>query len=627
MADFLSREIDFSQINNGRRFEDGDGITPNAVNAPIEAAHFAQETAKKVLTLAENQPDVSRANAVGTPSVSIVKKSENEYQFAFANLKGEKGDDFSEDVNKLYETTSKNDKRISNLESKISNDAFINDTDISYQKIVPADVAPYAEIVKIGGMTYKEPVKDENLFPYPYTSVYNANEVNGKITINGEDHYAIIDTSPITLAAGEYILDIGKVENNFARVEEATEDNINFIRQENSSKFEFTLSQDTIFTGIALVFYGSAYGQSFYPLLYKKGSTVEWVDRGSHYLEHAKVTEIKSKGENIVPMPYTFTSGTQNNGIKFTYNIEGVITLNGTLNDVQFEVIIARNLSLPAGKYAFRGFGALGDKCCFVLKSYKNGSFVANIGDGFEAGRTFTIDEETARTCLFNIVIYGYVGSGYTFTNHQVKPMLVYGGTIPSDYKPFVGTLDTFSIPEAVRNREGYGFGVPAVNDYIEFKDGRVYYHQNLYKFVYTEGMSLPKYSPISGQKYRRFYFAASEIPVLQKRKIVNDTQTVNYSICDKLIAVNYYTDKVGYYFDPNGTSVYLKSPYSTVEETAQWLYGTEFILPLAEPIVTDITDLMPIDNFIKVQSDGYIIAENDYKYAVPTEILYQKRS
>lgn len=42
MASFTPKEIDLSQINGGQRYENGDGVTPETFNAPIEASAYAQ---------------------------------------------------------------------------------------------------------------------------------------------------------------------------------------------------------------------------------------------------------------------------------------------------------------------------------------------------------------------------------------------------------------------------------------------------------------------------------------------------------------------------------------------------------------------------------------------------------
>jgi hypothetical protein len=58
-----------------------------------------------------------------------------------------------------------------------------------------------------------------------------------------------------------------------------------------------------------------------------------------------------------------------------------------------------------------------------------------------------------------------------------------------------------------------------------------------------------------------------------------------------------------------------------------QWYdAGTPLVIEyiLATPIETDISDLLPTDNFIEVKGNGTIIFENEYKNAVPSEIIYQ---
>ena len=81
---FSPSKIDINTINEGNRFEPGDGVTPDAINGPIEAAAYVQ-------ALGTNQPDVTSANNVGTPTVSI-EETANGPRFKFSNLKGEQGE-------------------------------------------------------------------------------------------------------------------------------------------------------------------------------------------------------------------------------------------------------------------------------------------------------------------------------------------------------------------------------------------------------------------------------------------------------------------------------------------------------------------------------------------------------
>lgn len=50
----------------------------------------------------------------------------------------------------------RNDKRITNLEQGLPEDNFITDDSVAYVKDVPSNALPFAEIKKVGGMTYKE---------------------------------------------------------------------------------------------------------------------------------------------------------------------------------------------------------------------------------------------------------------------------------------------------------------------------------------------------------------------------------------------------------------------------------------------------------------------------------------
>ena len=94
---FQPQTFDINSINGGNRYG-LEGIQPEAVNAPIEAAAYAQ-------ALATNQPNIENAGLVGTPSVSI-EEVNGLPRFKFQNLKGEKGidgKDHSEEIAQLNE--------------------------------------------------------------------------------------------------------------------------------------------------------------------------------------------------------------------------------------------------------------------------------------------------------------------------------------------------------------------------------------------------------------------------------------------------------------------------------------------------------------------------------------------
>ncbi len=77
------KRFDLSEINNGKKYKQGDGIQPDAINAPLEAAAY-------ILGLGEN-PDISEIDGTGEPSVTISSYDGNNpapAQLIFKNLKG-----------------------------------------------------------------------------------------------------------------------------------------------------------------------------------------------------------------------------------------------------------------------------------------------------------------------------------------------------------------------------------------------------------------------------------------------------------------------------------------------------------------------------------------------------------
>lgn len=81
MAKFEAKEFNLSDINGGNKYVNGDAVTPDAINAPIEAAALVQ-------SLAKNQPEVvnNEGEAVLYPTVEIRYKDNGEPYFVFTNL-------------------------------------------------------------------------------------------------------------------------------------------------------------------------------------------------------------------------------------------------------------------------------------------------------------------------------------------------------------------------------------------------------------------------------------------------------------------------------------------------------------------------------------------------------------
>lgn len=164
---------------------------------------------------------------------------ESDFGILAKGEKGDKGEPFTyEDLTEEQkaelgntEIVNLHEKRITNLEKKLSPEYFATDADTKHEKVVPSNACPFALINKVGGMTYRDEetqtLRDTkvtelvsegaNLIPYPFNTNAIENGVtfkdngDGTVTLNGKSNgtnnnvfYLHKTQSPITIKAGTY---------------------------------------------------------------------------------------------------------------------------------------------------------------------------------------------------------------------------------------------------------------------------------------------------------------------------------------------------------------------------------------------------------------------------------------
>ena len=111
---------------------------------------------------------------------------------------------------------SRNSKRIERLEKRINPSPFLTDDSIAYQKNVPENALLYAEISKIGGMSYRDTatntLKDVkvtevksigvNMIPYPFA--FSSNTVSG-VTFKANSDGSIYVNGKATANASQFV--------------------------------------------------------------------------------------------------------------------------------------------------------------------------------------------------------------------------------------------------------------------------------------------------------------------------------------------------------------------------------------------------------------------------------------
>ena len=153
--------------------------------------------------------------------------------------------------------------------------------------------------------------------------------------------------------------------------------------------------------------------------------------------EYAKVSctsSVKKYGKNLVPYPYAETTKTVN-GITFTDNGDGTITVNGTAKaDTGFFCSNFSDISLSKGTYTASGTPAPSDGG--TADYYTNFAFKHNgmtIQDSVDYGNGlhFSLPDGTDK-----IYIFIRVKSGAALNNAIFKPQLEFGG-VATEYKPY----------------------------------------------------------------------------------------------------------------------------------------------------------------------------------------------
>lgn len=177
MTDFTPKKIDdISQLNNGKEYINGVDI-PDADdwNKVIESQLFTQG-------LAVNEPDVSEAGNVGTPSVEIIKAQDGSAKLKFKDLKGATGRTGNngtngtdgEDGSKILFTSS----ILSSIEILSSGDFILPELPINVGDMVISVEAPY----RVGKVT----MADSSVNTYSVEPIANM-ELQGNTGEKGKD--------------------------------------------------------------------------------------------------------------------------------------------------------------------------------------------------------------------------------------------------------------------------------------------------------------------------------------------------------------------------------------------------------------------------------------------------------
>lgn len=166
--------------------------------------------------------------------------------------------------------------------------------------------------------------------------------------------------------------------------------------------------------------------------------------------------DVKLRSKNLLPYPYPKTTNTVN-GITFTANGDGTVTVNGTATNVaEFSLGWANYDLLTKGeKYYISGAPTTDNSVYFVLNLYNHTGSGNTYAQSFAANNV--IDTSAITKTWNNVALSIAVRKGVTVSNMVVKPMLEHA-TTPSAYTPYVKDLTSVKMVTKGKNLIPYPY-------------------------------------------------------------------------------------------------------------------------------------------------------------------------
>ncbi len=330
-------------------------------------------------------------------------------------------------------------------------------------------------------------------------------------------------------------------------------------------------------------------------------------------LMHTDVVALEIQGRNILDISaalnscltdngdgtYTITRNTSND--RFSAKFPLYIPVNGR---IYAYVEIVTSYDGFSGAIPLQIFGEDG-------KTEIGAASLANNGSGFAISN----GSHYARLYLNTTAP---IGGSVTFR----KPMIKYG-TAALPFAPYIGKR-SWLLPDSVRALPGYGMGINATtNNRLVWdpENGVKQYRQEVAK-IRIDG------TEEWGKSTAANIFQAS----IRLTLLAGDTKKAPAIVSNGYGFLNWYNPDAGVkpYFRivPNGDALWIEATAEQFTEDSWKAYlaanPVEIVYPLGTPIVTDVSDILPDDNFIEVEGGGTITAMNQYGLAAPTAITYQ---
>lgn len=472
-----------------------------------------------------------------------------------------------------------------------------SDTAVSSVKPVPETSAPYAEVVEIGGMTRK----CTNIWDEQYEVGGYADTTGDRTSQTDRIRSAnYIEVHPSTI----YYL---KTTKSYARIFFA-DTNKTFLSAVSLESGSFTTPVNCRY----IKFYWVSPTYTSGDIMVNKGTEPLPYEPYFEGLRSAKVESVESVGENLLPFPYTSGGSgkvVESSGGKVEVLSGGGLSLSGMPTGYI-------GFRLYQGKLLYKGKQTLmlsGDYTNYyaTVFLYTDETYNTEITQIAVSSSGLTFDTNDYPSATYMIVETARNSSGNAMTG-VVYPMLN-KGTTALPYTPYVKR--TLPIPEAVRPKHGINENV--YDSIRRDKDGkwRKRVKCGVVDLGTLEWGLEERPTPIP----HRFNAVLYDAP--QSYDINLNVLCSKYTAADAPIGTGDIDMAMALY----GGRVYILDGTTEYTDAATFkaaMSGVMLVYELAEPEVTDISDLLP-DNLIGVEDGGTLTFNNEFGYDVPNTVNF----
>lgn len=572
----------------------------------------------------DSEPSPTSENPLQNKAVYLaLEKKQDKGSYATAEQLSGVENELSSFADMQEKKNTVTEKRLVNLEKGIPSDRFTTDSSVAYQKSVPSNALPYAQINKIGGMTFC----GKNLFDHSALLGFSPEatmEQDGSVSIKNVSGYDLNYAVVLTGALYSGIYTVSNIQGLPLSVTVGEGPAVD-VPIGNSAQISYNGSE------YVCISFGPhpAGSVATVKVMLSKGSDKREYEPYSSSLKSTPVKEIVSTGSNLF------------GGEVLCAKLEEVA--GGTKNEEEGTVTFSAYSA--SDKLIFSGFKE-NTVYTIILRGWNDYGTGSNLYVSYTDGTLDYISFPASKTLSTAVLrssagksiraLCGVMYASYTHLYYD-KCGIFEGSISEEEFTPY--SEEIFTLPDAVTELHGYGDGVSEEHSNLIDLDKKQY-SEGVKRIVLdgrTYGSRMDGTDPqADGSESVYAYMTANTIKIKNASRCVVEggiffgdvTDPQNYPVVvntNGVLSVSVKRSLLGL-----GASAAPGEILTAINEFLAEKYDEgspiSICVALAEPVISDISHLLSDDNFIKVEKNGKITAKNKHTAPVPFTITYMQK-